>query len=180
MHRGHAKSAQKNVSETLSWRANNAPKHIKTHQTPTITQKNASKSCRNTQNCADSVFDIFRSTFVQHSFFLFRKSAGRGCFLRKTPFLLASVEIGIFFCFREERKGSPRKRERCLFFVLIDTPFVGWNFAATLAVSPRSAAGQCKRNLKNTAKKRKASVKKRERGGQSAKCEKVLIKSDKK
>ena len=90
------------------------------------------------------------------------------------------MEIGIFFCFREERKGSPRKRERCLFFVLIDTPFVGWNFAATLAVSPRSAAGQCKRNLKNTAKKRKASVKKRERGGQSAKCEKVLIKSDKK
>ena len=168
------------MSETLSWRANNAPKHIKTHQTPTITQKNASKSCRNTQNRADSVFDIFRSTFVQPSRFLFRKSAGRGVFFKKNSFFACFRGNRNLFCFREERKGSPRKRERCLFFVLIDTPFVGWNFAATLAVSPCSAAGQCKRNLKNTAKKRKASVKKRERGGQSAKCEKVLIKSDKK
>lgn len=119
MHRWHAKSAQKNVSETLSWRANNAPKHIKTHQTPAITQKNASKSCRNTQNRADSVFDIFRSTFVQHSRFLFRKSAGRGCFLRKTPFLLASVEIGIFFAFgRRERAARERGRGACFSFSL--------------------------------------------------------------
>lgn len=36
--KAHKKRA-KNVSKPLSWRANNAPKHIKTHQTPTITQK---------------------------------------------------------------------------------------------------------------------------------------------
>lgn len=113
--KAHKKCA-KNVSETLSWRANNASKHIKTHQTPTITQKNASKSCRNTQNCADSVFDIFRSTFVQHSRFLFRKSAGRGCFLRKTPFLLASVEIGIFFLLSGGEKGQPEKEGEVLVF----------------------------------------------------------------
>lgn len=113
---GTQKVRKKNVSETLSWRANNAPKHIKTHQTPAITQKNASKSCRNTQNRADSVFDIFRSTFVQHSRFLFRKSAGRGVFFKKNSF---------FACFRGNRnlfllsggeKGQPEKEGEVLVF----------------------------------------------------------------
>lgn len=108
------------MSETLSWHANNAPKHIKTHQTPTITQKNASKSCRNTQNRADSVFDIFRSTFVQHSRFLFRKSAGRECFLTKAPFFACfRGNRNLFFAFgRRERASRERGRGACFSFSL--------------------------------------------------------------
>lgn len=108
------------MSETLSWRANNAPKHIKTRQTPTITQKTRQNPAvtRKTAPIASLIF--FRSTFVQHSRSLFRKSAGRGCFLRKTLFLLASVEIGIFFFAfgRRERASRERGRGACFSFSL--------------------------------------------------------------